>query len=270
MHSNFYYDDGAYLSLYEQGAALMSAIDEKLLSFLCGYSYQEVHIPSLIHGSVLRKCGYFNSFPQHITPVGFLKERKVQGQSETVDKEIGFNDYYLTPAACLHIYPMLEHACKENSVYTTCEAVFRYENGDFRQSERLWEFSVREMVFVGSKKYVLDGLEFIKAKSLAFAKNVFGEGRVQEASDNFYPSRENEVKKRLQQANGLKQELLLTLEGKEIAVASFNFHDHHFSNPFHFANGGKIVTGCVGFGLERWVLCAFEKSISESSIRTCP
>ena len=102
------------------------------------------------------------------------------------------------------------------------------------------------------------------------AKNVFGEGRIQEASDNFYPSRENEVKKRLQQANGLKQELLLTLEGKEIAVASFNFHDHHFSNPFHFANGGKIVTGCVGFGLERWVLCAFEKSISESSIRTCP
>ena len=109
---------------------------------------------------------------------------------------------------------------------------------------------MREMVFVGSKKYVLDGLECIKAKSLAFAKNVFGEGRVQEASDNFYPSRENEVKKRLQQANGLKQELLLTLEGKEIAVASFNFH--------------------VGFGLERWVLCAFEKSISESSIRTCP
>ena len=49
-----------------------------------------------------------------------------------------------------------------------------------------------------------------------------------------------------------------------LALASFNSHGTHFSGPYQFDNGNQIVTGCVGFGLHRWLaagLLAVEHSI---------
>ena len=49
--------------------------------------------------------------------------------------------------------------------------------------------------------------------------------------------------------------------GKELALASFNYHGFHFSMAFDFAKNGTIVTGCVGFGLDRWIDVLKEKQI---------
>lgn len=54
-----------------------------------------------------------------------------------------------------------------------------------------------------------------------------------------------------------KYELRLNInEKKDIAVGSFNLHGMAFTSAFNIRvrNCKNAVTGCVGFGIERWVL----------------
>ena len=259
-NTNFSYDKKKYVCFYEEGTQLLKELDDKFMKFISEIEYKEVHIPSLIQGEVLEKCGYFQAFPQHLTAVCSLVniDKKIYNRNELTSKDIRLHDYYLTPAACVHIYPMLEKECKTSTCYTTLEAVYRYENGKFEESERLWEFSVREFVFVGSKEYVGSSLEMMKKKALHLAKQYFTDARIVMAHDNFYPTQENKIRTKMQVANHLKDELLVKFDNREIAIASFNYHNYHFSKAFNFDKSGEIVTGCVGFGLERWVLCCLE------------
>lgn len=243
---NFFYDTQESMSLYPDATELMQKLDKSFLSFINTESVYHVKIPSLISEDVLKTCGYFSTFPQHLT---FLTPLSSSENESRASKR------FLTPAACIHIYPMLKRERKIDACYTTRERVYRYENGEFEQPERLWEFTVREMVFVGSTKYVLSKLNLIKNKALSFAKTIDTNAELQSACDLFYPSKENNVQQRLQLANHAKDELLLSLDGRKIAVASFNYHGCHFSKAFGFDEQGEIATGCVGFGLERWILC---------------
>jgi len=65
----------------------------------------------------------------------------------------------------------------------------------------------------------------------------------------------------MQRAGALKYELQLTIDasGRSIAAASFNHHHDYFGQRFaiRLANGDTAHSGCVAFGLERWVLALF-------------
>lgn len=53
----------------------------------------------------------------------------------------------------------------------------------------------------------------------------------------------------------MKYELRLTIPHvkKSIACSSVNFHSNTFGNAFNIKMGKRnAVTGCVGFGIERW------------------
>lgn len=248
MWNNFadYYGDG--MAFFPDPTETFNSIDKRFLGFVKGYTTLNVKIPSLISEEVLEKCGYFNTFPQHLTQL-----KAYSGNSLREKKR------YLTPAACIHIYPLLKKEDKQNVCYTTLERVYRYEAGNFTDKERLWEFTVREFVFVGNVEFVKGALEDLKQKSLVVAKEINCDAILSEAYDSFLPSRENLIRQKLQMANHLKDELLLPFEDRKIAVASFNYHGNHFSKPFGFDKQGEIVTGCVGFGMERWMLCIDEK-----------
>ncbi|MNC70863.1 Amino acid--[acyl-carrier-protein] ligase [compost metagenome] len=54
----------------------------------------------------------------------------------------------------------------------------------------------------------------------------------------------------------MKYELRLSVPylDKSIAASSVNFHSNTFGNAFNIKFGKRsAVTGCVGFGIERWV-----------------
>ena len=80
------------------------------------------------------------------------------------------------------------------------------------------------------------------------------------ANDPFFVAN-NTVKKIFsQRALELKYELRLLVAPEQptdrsIAVASFNFHEKFFGETFHISqeNQKPVLTGCVGFGLERLV-----------------
>ena len=91
-------------------------------------------------------------------------------------------------------------------------------------------------------------------KTITYAKNITPKAKLVQSSDVFFSCKRNEIKKKLQLANEKKFEVIIPIDGEDVAVASFNFHGNHFSMPFHFDQKGSIVSGCVGFGLERWLL----------------
>ena len=65
----------------------------------------------MIDEDVLAKCGYFKTMPNQLTPVGYVKlnDMDTDLSSGKISKDnILFEKKYLAPAACLHIYPMLE------------------------------------------------------------------------------------------------------------------------------------------------------------------
>lgn len=249
MWSNFidYYEDG--MAFFPEATKCYNEIDSAFLSFIKNYNIFEVKIPSLISEDILEKCGYFETFPQHLTQLA------AYGEQRTTKKKC-----FLTPAACIHIYPMLKKGFHMNSCYTTLERVYRYENGNFTNEERLWEFTVREIVFVGQEKFVKEALKDIECKALEYAMGFNPDAKIVQAHDSFVPSKENLIREKLQTANHLKDELIVHYKGREIAIASFNFHGNHFSKTFGFDQNNKVVTGCVGFGMERWMLYLDENS----------
>lgn len=247
MTRQLVFDTKDSLSYFPEAAKTIDDLDKTFLRFLTGKKVLPVKIPSLISEEVLDKCGYFKTFPQHLTQL------KPYGNMQSSIKR------YLTPAACIHIYPILEKECICQACYTTLAHVYRYENGMFEDPERLWEFSVREMVFVGTPDYVLSSLSEIKEKAIEVAKVINEKANIVVANDMFYPTRDNQLRMRIQRKNKLKEELLIPYQDRMIATASFNYHHFHFSKAFNFDNDGKVVTGCAGFGLDRWFLCTNQK-----------
>ena len=214
---------------------------------------KEVVIPAMIKRSVLERCGYFQSFPQHLTVVNSYFNEETETDSTQQGNNSINTDMFLTPAACLHIYPMLEGENLSDSIITTKAKVYRYEGDRHDGSTRLWDFSVREIVAVGSERFVINTLSNIQKEALSYCQELKIEAEVKNATDPFYPSKRNEKIKKIQRINNLKKELVTNIDGKEVAIASFNIHGTHFSKPFNFDQSGTVVTGCVGFGLERLV-----------------
>lgn len=229
---------------------------EKLDNTFLGFfpEAEKVDIPTILERETLEKCGYFGSFPDQLLTVGSVLESCCHHVMET--NSVGPGDLnsellYLTPAACLNIYPLIQEQRKQNRILTAKTHVYRKEK-EYVEGVRQIEFTVREFVFSGTAAFVKAALESARKQALAYAKCISPQARLDEATDPFYPTPENMLKARFQQRNAQKKELLIPVGAYELACASFNDHDVHFSEAFGFDSEGHIVTGCAGFGIERW------------------
>lgn len=254
-----------YLCFDKSDAKLLNTVDQYFQNIALTYNAEEYHIPTLIEKSVLEKCGYFASFPHHLTLASYYDPNSFNNIAQTGNLEgveIKNSNLFFTPAACLHFYPMLENQIIDKKVITTRARVYRYENNRFDGKCRIWDFTVREIVFVGTDDFVQQNLDRMKKITLDYIKKIGLEAELKPANDNFYPSTRNNIKGKLQLSNSLKDELVCKIDGEDVAIASFNTHGYHFSKPFNFDNNGSIVSGCVGYGLERWVAALKSRNIT--------
>ena len=245
-----------YICYDENNTLLMNKIDDIFRNEALALGAKEYHIPAMIDQDVLSKCGYFATFPQHLTIAAHAKRdayHKIAEENRICDDTATVSQSYFTPAACLHIYPMFENQDLSQKIITTKARVYRYEDEHFDGTTRFWDFTVREIVFIGNSDYVLECLEYMKSITLKYIAKIGLSAEICSASDNFYPSKRNSIKQKLQLSNSLKFELSVLLNDNYVAISSFNYHDTHFSKPFHFDKKGSVVTGCIGYGLERWV-----------------
>lgn len=246
-----------YSCLYAAEAEALMRCDALVRGCVSGVVPEEWHVSSLIDEDDLVRCGFINAFPSQLTVAAVVSPASFPRVVETrqiADRDLSHRRKHLTPAACLNVYPMLAMLRpEEDCAITTLTSVFRHEEEGFQDLTRMWEFKVREFVFAGDRRFVTDMLERAVEAATDLARRLRLDPRVENASDHFYPSHENTVRQKMQLQLAFKRELLVQAAGQSLALASFNFHGTHFSARYGFDNGNRLVTGCVGFGLHRWL-----------------
>lgn len=211
----------------------------------------QLNIPSLIKRDILTKIGYFDSFPHQIIGIKPLTEQNK------------YDNMLLTPSACLHFYPMFGEQQIDNGIFTTRARVYRNEEKETDGQTRLIDFTVREIVVVGTADDVMSKLNNIGNLIVEYGNSIGLNIKLESAFDPFYPSRENTIKKKLQLVNKQKMEMIINLNGEKLSIGSINYHGFHFSKAFQFDRNNTIVTGCIGVGLERWVSSLTNNKIQE-------
>ena len=226
---------------------VFDAMDQTVRRWAHALGAAEHRFPSIIDRGVLERAGQIESFPQHLTLIGHSSP------------SLGMRPFALTPAVCYHAYPELEgRTIGPDPVFlTACGHCYRYEGGNHVPLERLWEFTMREIIVLGTREQVEAVRQSLVRQVADFVTALELEGAIGIASDPFFTAGD-EGRRLMQQAGALKHELQLVVDasGRTVAAASFNHHHDFFGTRFaiRLVDGSPAHSGCVAFGLERWVL----------------
>lgn len=226
--------------------------------------------PTLIPTRVLARCDYFRSFPHNVTFACHLFEDSAKiddfrarhhDRDDLDDRALGdmeTPEACLSPAVCYHVYHLNRDRVlpAQGLTYGICGKCFRYESSNMSGLRRLWDFTMREVVFLGDREEVLRRRERgIEMMSRWLEEHQLA-GEIRTASDPFFVAPDALAKTYFQLSSETKYEISLLLPGDErLAVGSFNYHTDFFGKAFNctLAGGGAMHSVCIAFGLERWV-----------------
>lgn len=237
------------------------------------FSADENIFPTLLKTSVLKKVGYFDSFPNLLmftlrlknevnNYYNFKTEYKEIDSIEKVTSELMkylcVTDYSLPPTMCYYVYDMLSNKEMKNHSVTTKGKSFRYENKYCEPFKRLSDFTIRETVFLGERQYVKFCVNEYRRLATRVMDSLGIKGYCKSANDPFYLVDDYQKKIKAQNILGAKYELRANVNEEEtIAVASFNLHGQFLAKRFNlFLDIGQkkyANTGCIGIGLERFL-----------------
>lgn len=254
--------------------SLMDYFDKRVKQIAFGLpNPREFRYPTLLPTHVLEEFGYFASFPQFMMFVTRLHNDldvysafvRAYERDKKIPPEIFAHcqnhDYCLPPTMCYHTYHQYRgQELADDMVVTAKGKSFRYESKYYRGLERLWDFTIREIVFLGTREFVLDCRQHFMEQAFALMEEFDLYGFCEVANDPFFVASDTAGKIFSQRALELKYELRINVAEEQpvdrsIAVASFNFHETFFGDTFGISRGNQqpSLTGCVGFGLERLV-----------------
>jgi len=238
--------------------------------------------PTLIPSRVLSRCDYFRSFPQYVTFATHLKEdvavidgfRARHQTADDVDElalgDMDRPDACLSPAVCYHVYHLYENRTIPafGATHGICGKCFRYESSNLSDLRRLWDFTMREVVFMGGREEVLKAREQSIEMMSEFLREHRVASEIRTASDPFFIAPDAAAKTYFQLSSDSKYEMSLLLPGGErLAVGSHNYHSDFFGRAFNVnvKDAGPMHSVCVAFGLERWVYAFLQQHGSEPS-----
>ena len=258
------FDDGL-ITLRGPAVQLLKYFDNKFLEIAKSSGCIERIYPVLLPIKSYLKTSYPKNSPQYTICCCELEENidRLKNIHEKVCKNsltdlIKEPKTVLSPAACFHVYDELENSIiKEPLSVTLRQSVFRNEGRfNWQKYGCLKSYTIRELVFIGSKEYVeTNRIEILKS-TIDLMENFNILGRIVVATDPFIIPEIQKIKD-IQIAEKAKYELKLMYDDdEELSCASFNLHGISFSKPFNFKinQAESTVSACVGFGLERWVL----------------
>ena len=257
-------------------AQLMSLINAKIEKAFIGHFNAELEIyPATIRCKTLDRCNHFTSFPEHIDFVAhlksdvdvlneFSKDCREHGWSEkNHDGKMGDNDFAISPSCCYHCYEGMEgwNLDGPGRCTTMTLGCHRYEGANHKTLSRLRSFTMREIVWVGQPRFVIEGRAKAEELIVQWAKDWELVGTFETANDMFF-TQDYAVKASFQRQQQAKKELklLIPAENQSISVFSSNFHAMTFGKAFNISVGGRPATsGCLGWGFERWVYAIFSQ-----------
>jgi seryl-tRNA synthetase len=217
--------------------------------------------PALIPVQTLRRLEYFSSFPQFATFATHFKDRAAAwGAAARAGRPaagLAEPRHLLTPAVCYHTYDFLRGRtlARPQWCVTAAGSCFRFEGRTMRRTpERLWSFTMREVVFFGSAVEVEQRRRRLMSSVVRIAAATGMAADLEEAHDAFFLGAPR-GKRLIQKLKKLKYEMRAGVrEGRTLAIASFNHHEDFFGSRMNIRlPGGQIAnSGCAAFGLERW------------------
>jgi seryl-tRNA synthetase len=265
------------------GAALqcMRAIDEDCRQLgIQQFGAVEENYPALMPSEVLARCNYFKYFPHTVSMVVHLVEdydlidefRRAndEGTHLVVPRREAFETpkVCLNPAVCYHCYQAMagDVMTTEGRCVTAVGRCFRYESNNIVGLDRAWDFTMREVIFVGTESWVSERRQKAMEAQLEQVRKWDLDCQFETANDPFF-SAAYATKTYWQVRNDLKYEMRLNVEpgpdgaARTIACASANLHENFFGKTFIIggSDGNPVFTGCAAWGLERLVLALFSQ-----------
>jgi seryl-tRNA synthetase len=235
-HSDFSISDDGLLFPGAAESRLIHAVQSRFREMALVAGSDERQFPTVIAEEILDRSEYFQSFPQFASA---LNSPNKKGR------------YFLSPAVCYHCYQLLMNSALAGDTLLTCQGrCFRAESAN---GSHLWEFTMREIVFLGGDGFVRAQCDAWKQRIARWAAQLGLIAKLAPAADPFFVA-ETRGKKLLQQIKELKYELTAPgLLGTDVPVASFNLHERFFTSRFEvtLAGGEPAYSGCAAFGIER-------------------
>jgi seryl-tRNA synthetase len=244
--------------------------DAKVTAAAADESPQHMVFPPLLPRRQMEDVGYLKSFP-HLACTVFafegdeeqanVQERRAEAHDDWSEFQ-QMTDLVLKPAACYPVYPAIAKrgSLKAGGVMVDAGGTYVFRHEPSGDPARLQAFHQREIVRAGEPETVLAWRDRWRDRSLELLRSVGLDAQPDVASDPFF-GRSGRLLARSQKAQALKFEVLVPIAGPEpTAVASFNYHQDHFSSVYGIemeaADGGDPTahTACLGFGLERITL----------------
>ena len=225
-----------------RGSAL--ALPRHLDSIVAGWARELGAVEEVFSDAIsidtLQRAGFIEAFPQKLVGID------------------GDDNFARPPALCYNHYPHLARRVVDEpgSIVTLAGRCYRNEEDRAHPLERLREFTMREIVAVGSESFVETTRRDLIDRVGRWIVELDLDGFIEVASDPFF-TRATRGRQLMQQLQPLKYELrLASAEGRTVAAASFNHHRDHFGRAFSIRqqNGETAHSGCVAFGWERWII----------------
>lgn len=257
-------------------AALLEMVDNKIDSmFARAFGAEREFYPSTILCATLDRTNHFTSFPEHIDFVAHLKPDlaainsfgqlcRAEGWSVAAHHgRMANHDFAIAPSCCYHCYEAMEGWQVEppGRSITALLNCHRYEGANHRSLSRLRAFTMREVVWVGQPRYVLECRAKAEELIVQWAREWEFVGTLETANDCFF-TEDYAVKASFQRQQQAKKELRLRIpaENLSLSVFSSNFHSTTFGKAFNIKTGERSATsGCVGWGYERWIYAIFSQ-----------
>ncbi len=252
--------------------ALKGALEARFLAWAEEVGASAMLFPPLLPAAALARLDYFRNFPHLALVTSRIRDDLLAESSERYGADgtdgtdgtlsaipaadLTASQYVLPSAACYNVYLHLAGATLEAPCYiTTVATCFRNEN-HFDELQRLWSFTMREIVCIGPADAVKEHLHGFKARILRFAAELGCALVPQFATDPFFQPQSSVAQ--LQKLFPQKEELVFR---ESLAIASLNYHRNFFGErcAINTTDGKPAFTGCVAFGLERWLHALLER-----------
>ncbi len=244
---------------------LLREIERELQAVARLETADEWRTPAGVSFETLERAQYFASFPQWLSTASHLSgdEGVLNGiatsatPARAARNAVGGPETVLPPAVCYNTYAALADSVIEAPLLMTAQGVcWRHEGDRLAALERGWAFTMREIVCLGCERDVRGLLDRGVSHAEGLARELGLDTEMGVANDPFFAPT-SRGRAALQRIKGLKHEQVLRFpDGRPLAIASFNDHERFFGEAFAISlpDGDYASSGCVAFGVERWLL----------------
>lgn len=231
--------------------ALLRLLDDTFRRWGTEAGAGEISAPPVYPVDELANLDVYENFP-HLALVAGGLEAPTSGPAEgrfSPDQVIGPH-LGLSTATCFAAYLLLrDRQVPADTLVTLVNRCFRKES-HFDGLRRLLSFQMREIVAIGSFEHTQTVIARFRERIGEFLGRLSLDSTVQAASDPFFQG--EGPRALLQRMQPVKYEFQVD----DLAIASVNTHRNFFGERCRITvepDGGTAFTGCVAFGLERWV-----------------